>query len=315
MIAPAIPWVTNTEPLSQAWHEYRAARITSTDVAAILGYYSTDPEQRAHLCRFRTAYQVWGKLKGYTESETGGGETSDQRRGRFGEEVAIATWEGDTGKRVTRTAGILQHPEYPWLCATVDGIVVSERRGVEVKCPRFSTYAEWLNGTPLRYRIQGTVAAMCGDLDGTYFVVGLDDVASEFLPRDPGLEGKIFAACQRFREDFIDGDGEPEPYDFEADAPVMSEILKRGNTNACALTNTAQEALAKWREAREVRLRAEKIEKATKLVVANELSKRRCDVGVMPDGSGVTWKMDARGYRKLAPVKRVKREDVLRVKQ
>ena len=64
------------------------------------------------------------------------------------EEVVAQEFAKRTGLKVQRRNAILQHPEYPWMLANVDRLIVGERIGLECK-----TASEYLkkNGRMKRY--------------------------------------------------------------------------------------------------------------------------------------------------------------------
>ena len=298
---------------SEEWLKYRLRRITSTDVPAIVGYYSKDPERKATLCKHKTAYQVWARLTGrYVPPSI---ESGGARRGHFGEEVACSMFESDQNERIRRPIGVMQHPEHAWLCASPDGIIDRINQGVEVKSPLPETYWEWRDGTPLRHRIQARVAMACGDFDSSLVLVGRDDIEFEVLERKDSFERTLVETCERFLDEYVRPDREPDPYDFDADAPVIDELLRRIDTAAVRLDESAAEDVREFRRLRDLRLRTVKAEKAAKLKVAAFLKRHDADVGVATDGSGVGYKVDARGVRKLVPLVKVKREDIRRIKR
>ncbi|QWI49478.1 hypothetical protein EXW56_11330 [Bacillus mycoides] len=51
------------------------------------------------------------------------------------EEVVAKEFSKRTNLKVQRRNAILQHPEYPWMIANVDRLIVGEKIGLECKSP------------------------------------------------------------------------------------------------------------------------------------------------------------------------------------
>ena len=100
------------------WHAERAARLTASDFGAALGLHPYCSRQK--LWRIKTGLET-------VESNF------HIQRGIDNESNAIAAYQVESGNLVC-PAGLVLHPEHPWLAATPDGYVGGDGL-VETKCP------------------------------------------------------------------------------------------------------------------------------------------------------------------------------------
>ncbi|MGQ7158114.1 YqaJ viral recombinase family protein, partial [Escherichia coli] len=59
------------------------------------------------------------------------------------EEVVAKEFAKRTDLKVQRSKAILQHPEYPWMLANVDRLIVGEKIGLECKTASEYLKKEW----------------------------------------------------------------------------------------------------------------------------------------------------------------------------
>lgn len=113
------PWAPQRSP---AWFELRNNMITASDAAAVLG-----------VSRFDTAddilYKKCGFEKRYSEMSM-----NAMKHGVFYEDVARRHYESTFGE-IVHEIGLVQHPDYPFLGASADGITESGKL-IEIKCPK-----------------------------------------------------------------------------------------------------------------------------------------------------------------------------------
>lgn len=112
------PWAPQRSP---EWLAMRHNMITASDAAAILG-----------ISRFDTVddilYKKCGFQKRYSEFSM-----NAMNHGVINEDIARGAYEMKTGEKV-HEIGLIQHPVYPFIGASADGITESGKL-IEIKCP------------------------------------------------------------------------------------------------------------------------------------------------------------------------------------
>lgn len=131
------------------WLAERKKGIGSSDAAAACG-----------LSRYKTELQLYLEKRGELEEA----DLSSNRRVRMGhrlEDAVAAEYELETGRKLERLNAILQSNPYPFMRASLDRVVVNERRIVELKTTGFWAArkdADWgPDGTdlvPIEYAVQ-----------------------------------------------------------------------------------------------------------------------------------------------------------------
>lgn len=108
-------------PLSKEWFDFREERVTGSIIGAILG-----------VSPFTKPYDIF-KRKVNKEQVP---DNAAMAYGRALEDLAKEELEQSLGLEIL-PAGIISHPEYPWLAATPDGIIERAHgiEVVEIKCP------------------------------------------------------------------------------------------------------------------------------------------------------------------------------------
>lgn len=105
----------------QAWLAERQKGIGGSDVAAMLG-----------LSKWKSPYQLYLDKRGELPEQD---DNEAMYWGRELEPVILKRYELETGLPVTTGEGILEHPDYPFMRANLDGRVDGERI-VEIKTAR-----------------------------------------------------------------------------------------------------------------------------------------------------------------------------------
>ncbi|MGC4378294.1 YqaJ viral recombinase family protein [Fictibacillus sp. Mic-4] len=124
------------------WLKARKKGIGGSDAAAILG-----------LNKWKSPVAVYLDKIGQAPQEE---ETSEAAYwGNIHEETVAKEFSKRTGLKVRRRNAILQHPEYPWMLANVDRLIVGEKAGLECKTASEYLKDEWKDDEiPASYLIQ-----------------------------------------------------------------------------------------------------------------------------------------------------------------
>lgn len=113
----------------QEWLDARKNGIGGSDVSAIAG-----------LNKWKSPVGVYLDKIGASPDEDSAGEAAYW--GNVMEDVVAQEFSIRTGLRVRRRNAILKHPEYPFMLANVDRLIVGKREGLECK-----TASEYLKGS------------------------------------------------------------------------------------------------------------------------------------------------------------------------
>jgi putative phage-type endonuclease len=110
----------NTKEMSrEEWLDQRKKGLGGSDAAAILG-----------LNKYFSPFDVYADKLGLKPEKE---DNEAMRQGRDLEGYVAARFMDQTGKKVRRRNAILQHPNYPWMLANVDRMIVGEDCGLECK--------------------------------------------------------------------------------------------------------------------------------------------------------------------------------------
>lgn len=182
---------------SAKWHEKRAGMITGSNMEKVLAF------SHAYLRRLIGIRNGSIVLPPPQAPGTVGGARD---WGHANEPRAIAAYELRTGYEIEIAGQWFTHPELDYLGGTPDGLILSARGGIEVKCPE--SPANFLAAVATddfsKHRAQcATYMAIC-DLDWidvVYFDPRLrhpDDLHVIRCHRDARYEQKMLEACRRF---------------------------------------------------------------------------------------------------------------------
>lgn len=177
----------------------RRGYLGGTDMAAVLG-----------VSPYRAPIEVWNEKRG------GPGQPQSLRM-RLGQllEGAVADIYSETTGRRLRRAGTVVHPDYPYLVAHPDRLVVGERGVVEVKTSSSSRGYE--DGVPPHVHVQAVW--YCGLTRREWCDVVLlahMDIKVVRIEADPALYEDMVRAGVDWWATYIEGGTEPEPDGSEA---------------------------------------------------------------------------------------------------
>lgn len=114
----------------EMWLQFRRKGIGGSDAAAIAG-----------LSKWKSPVAVYLEKIGQTPLEENQSEAA--HFGTILEDVVAQEFTRRTGQKVKRRNAILQHPEYPFMLANVDRLIVGEKTGLECKTASEYLKSEW----------------------------------------------------------------------------------------------------------------------------------------------------------------------------
>ena len=260
-----------------AWLEARRKGIGGSDAAAIAG-----------LNRWRSPIMVWLEKTGQVEPEEPG---EAAYWGTVLEDVVAREFTKRTGKRVRRKNGMLHHPEYPFMLANIDRLVVGEPAGLECKTTGEYNKHEWGDDgeeIPPEYLLQVMhymavtgfehwyMAVLIGGNKFKWFRVDRDQELIDYLIK---IESDFWKLVQ---------EGTPPPMDgSDASRDLLNRLYPESNGEAIELPDTALELI----EQRDYWAQQEKEAAEKKQEAENKLKDLlgECEVGWAGDRK-VIWK-------------------------
>ena len=201
-----------------AWLKLRRQGIGGSDAAAILG-----------LNPYKSPLAVYADKRGLSDDAP---DTETLRQGRDFEAYVADRFVEETGKRVRRCNQILQHPQYPWMLANVDRLVVGERAGLECKCVGIGNKVDFEGGAvpPTFYWQCAHYLAVTG-LDRWYLaVLPLGRWVAPYIfeiARDETQIDELTAREEAFWMDHVLAGVPPLPMGSEADEAVLSLVSEQ----------------------------------------------------------------------------------------
>lgn len=179
-----------------AWLEARRSGIGASDAAAVLG-----------LNPWKTPFAVWAEKVGAAPVDEA--ETEAQQMGHLLEPVVARLFEEDTGYKVVDLGAfeIQRHRMFPWLCATLDRVIVGvagtdavyqgrDRGILEIKTTGGHLRDAWGEEPPLWVQVQFQHQLACVEMEWGFASVLIggqrrrhyemrrnEDFIAEMLPR------------------------------------------------------------------------------------------------------------------------------------
>ncbi|OPX04931.1 YqaJ viral recombinase family protein [Geobacillus sp. LEMMY01] len=135
--------LANTNEMShEEWLQARRKGIGGSDAAAIAG-----------LNKWKSPVAVYLEKIGQAPEENVNSEAAYW--GTILEDIVAQEFSRRTGLKVRRRNAILRHPEYPFMIANVDRLIVGRKEGLECKTASEHLKDEWKNDeVPAQYLIQ-----------------------------------------------------------------------------------------------------------------------------------------------------------------
>lgn len=127
------------EQRTTEWHEWRSDGIGASEIAAVLG-----------ISPWKTAYQLWLEKTGKVVPF--GFQSDAMKRGVELESAALFDLETELGVSIDTANTVFEHEEYPFIRASLDGIV--DDAVVEIKVPGVARYEAMKHGIPDYYMAQ-----------------------------------------------------------------------------------------------------------------------------------------------------------------
>ena len=172
------------------WKKYRNQGIGGSDVSAVCG-----------LNKYKSQFQLWAEKTGNYDEEP---DNEFIYWGKALEPVIRSEFIKRTGFTITTCPVILQHPQYPFMLANIDGIVNTNEGNFIFEAKTASAYLidEWNieNYVPYQYMLQIQHYMAVTDMQGAYIaaLIGGNHFCYHFIKRDAELINMIITLERQF---------------------------------------------------------------------------------------------------------------------
>ena len=193
--------MSTTEMTREAWLERRRAGIGGSDVAALLG-----------LSRWKSPLDVFLDKTGQAEPTP---DNEPMLWGRLLEPLVIAEFSRRHGITVDGLTGVLEHPEHPWMLASLDGWAPDLKAVVEAKTSR--TADGWgepgSDEIPAYYQTQVAhyMAVTGAQMAFIPVLIGASDFRTYQVERDEDFISDLIEAERAFWHDHVLANVPPDP--------------------------------------------------------------------------------------------------------
>lgn len=245
------------------WLEWRKKGIGGSDAGAILG-----------LSKFKNAFQIYLEKVGEVDIS----EENQSEYAYWGqqlEELVAKEFTKRTGKKVRRCNIILQHPEYSFMCANLDRIVVGEDAFLECKTTSAYNAREWKEEEiPGSYIIQLQHYLSITGYEKCYIacLIGGNRFIWKEIKRDQELINIIIRAEKTFWEEHVLKKIPPTLDGSSAAEQYLKEKYKVGNPDiTIELKYEYKDKIQRYFELKQSLLEIEDEVKAIENQIKNEL--------------------------------------------
>lgn len=206
--------LAKTSDLShEEWLRERQKGIGGSDAAAILG-----------LNKWKSPIQVYMEKIGELQTEE---QSEAAYWGIRLEEIVADEFSKRTGMKIRKRNAILQHPDYPWMIANVDRLIVGKNEGLECKTTNEFAKGEWEGEeVPAPYLIQCQHYMAVTGYDAWWIAVliGGNKFQYKKINRDEELIEYIIEAEKAFWENHVVPRVPPEFDGSDASAELLKKL-------------------------------------------------------------------------------------------
>ena len=216
-------FVSTANLTREEWLEQRRHGIGGSDAAAVLG-----------ISPFRTARDLYYDKQGISV-ESDDSNWVQLEMGNLLEPLVARIFAKKTGLNIYQRKAMFQHPDYPWMLADLDYLVVlpdGKKAILEIKTTNYNARDNWwYNGSeivPVYYEAQGRHYMAVMNIDRVYFCCLYgnteDEAIIRHIDRDPDYEAELIALEENFWKNHVLANV-PPPYTEDGD--LVLESLRR----------------------------------------------------------------------------------------
>lgn len=233
--------LVETDNLSnEEWLAYRKMGIGGSDVSSILG-----------INKWKSAIELW--LDKTNQSLEPVENNEAMLWGNIMEPVIRTHFAEITGKNVVELKAIVQHPQYPFMLANVDGITVDDNGNpalLEIKTASEYKRAEWDYEVPVYYQTQVQHYLCVTGLDKAYIAVLIG--GNTFKIFEVNADKEVQSMLIAVEQDFwykVQNRIRPEIDGSDSSVDLLNKMYTGGIKEALALPNEAIEYINSYFEA------------------------------------------------------------------
>lgn len=220
-----------TEGLSkEEWLHYRKGGIGGSDAAAILG-----------ISRWKSGLEIWQDKTNQTDGVPE--ENEAMQWGNIMEPVIRNHFAEVMGKSVVQVKAILQHSEYPFMLADIDGLTVDDEGNpavLEIKTASEYKRSEWENDIPLYYQTQVQHYLCVTGAAKAYVAVLIGGNSFRVYEVDADAEiQQMLIAVERDFWNKVENRIRPEIDGSDASRELLDRIYKGGSSERAVLPDKA----------------------------------------------------------------------------
>ena len=173
----------------ETWLQWRKKGIGGSDASIVCG-----------LNRYKSPVELWMEKTGQIEPKVAG---EAAHWGTLLEPLIRVEFTERTGLQIKHEYSILQHPDYPFMLANLDGIVADPINGpciFEAKTAGAFKSNEWVDNVPEGYQLQVQHYLSVTNLSGAYIAVliGGNYFKWHYIARDNDLIDMLIELEKRF---------------------------------------------------------------------------------------------------------------------
>ncbi|MCU9614120.1 YqaJ viral recombinase family protein [Caldibacillus lycopersici] len=260
------------------WLQERTKGIGGSDAGIILG-----------LNKYRTAFELWLEKTGQVEPQEIDNEAIYW--GNQMENVVAKEFERRTGKKVRRTNYMYNHPEYSFIKANVDRVIVGESAILECKTASAHLYKEWAGEEiPATYLVQVQHYLGVTGKEKAYIAVliGGNRFIWKEIERDDELIHMIFEAEKHFWNYHVEQNIAPALDGSSAAEKYLKEKYELAEANKeVVLPSEYKDLLLQYEKVKQ----DESLIKTAKTEIENKIKAelKDAETGII-DSYIVTWK-------------------------
>lgn len=224
----------------EEWLKLRTKGIGGSDASAIVG-----------LNKYKSPVQLFLEKTGQIESEEAG---ESAYWGNVLEDVVAKEFSIRTGLKVQRKNAILMHPEYPFIIANVDRLIVGKKEGLECKTASEYLKGEWVDDEiPAQYLIQCQHYMLVTGYQSWWIAVliGGNKFIYKKIERDEEIIQYLLQEEKNFWENHILANIPPMMDGSEASTNLLTKLYPESEMSAINLPLEADKLISELEEAKE----------------------------------------------------------------
>lgn len=224
----------------EEWLEYRRLGIGGSDAAAACS-----------VSKWKSQLELWMEKKGYSELRQSSEAT---HWGSLLEPLIRDEFSKKTGLAVEQISCILQHPNYSFMLANLDGLVHDPDRGVgifEAKTANAFTAEVWEDGIPDEYLLQLHHYFAVTGLEFAYIAVliGGNTFKYKLIERDESIIKMLIRLESRFWQSIQQNDP-PELNGSDACSQLLSKLYPKSiEKDLVKLAEEAEDLISQYEAA------------------------------------------------------------------